>query len=72
MIGENWKLIKIVRYQLLTIACCILAMASVPAVAVPSLQPVSINQLQATELELIGLDAQIWGENPNRAIANCC
>ncbi|MEG3978137.1 murein transglycosylase A [Microcoleus sp. herbarium8] len=64
MIGENWKLIKIVRYQLLTIACCILAIAfSVPAVAVPSLQPVSINQLQATELESIGLDAQIWGEN---------
>ncbi|MBE9120481.1 murein transglycosylase A [Tychonema sp. LEGE 07199] len=64
MIGENWKLIKIVRYQLLTIACCILAIAfSVPAVAVPSLQPVSINQLQATELESIGLDTQIWGEN---------
>jgi membrane-bound lytic murein transglycosylase A len=64
MIGGNWKLIKIVRYQLLTIACCILAIAfSVPAVAVPSLQPVSINQLQATELESIGLDAQIWGEN---------
>jgi len=64
VIGENWKLIKIVRYQLLTIACCVLAIAfSGPAVAVPSLQPVSINQLQATELESIGLDAQIWGEN---------
>lgn len=57
-------MIKIVRYQLLTIACCVLAIAfSGPAVAVPSLQPVSINQLQATELESIGLDAQIWGEN---------
>ncbi|WP_332982642.1 murein transglycosylase A [Microcoleus sp. A003_D6] len=55
---------KIFRYQLLAIACCVLAIAfSVPVVAVPSLQPISINQLQASELESIGLDAQIWGEN---------
>ncbi|MEG3894509.1 murein transglycosylase A [Microcoleus sp. SVA1_B6] len=53
---------KIFRYQLLAIACCVLAIAfSVPAVAVPSLQPISANQLQASELESIGLDAQIWG-----------
>ncbi|MEG5025807.1 murein transglycosylase A [Microcoleus sp. AT8-B1] len=61
---EDWKLSKIFRYQLLAIACCVLAIAfSVPAVAVPSLQPISINQLQASELESIAFDAQIWGEN---------
>ncbi|MEG4986757.1 murein transglycosylase A [Microcoleus sp. BR0-C5] len=61
---KDWKLSKIFRYQLLAIACCVLAIAfSVPAVAVPSLQPISINQLQASELESIAFDAQIWGEN---------
>lgn len=61
---EDWKLSKIFCYQLLAIACCVLAIAfSVPAVAVPSLQAVSLNQLQGSELESIGLDAQIWGEN---------
>ncbi|MEG4026831.1 MULTISPECIES: murein transglycosylase A [unclassified Microcoleus] len=61
---EDWKLSKIFRYQLLAIACCVLAIAfSLPAVAVPSLQPISINQLQASELESIAFDAQIWGEN---------
>ncbi|MEG4120262.1 murein transglycosylase A [Microcoleus sp. N9_B4] len=61
---EDWKLSKIFRYQLLAIACCVLAIAfSVPAVAVPSLQPISVNQLQASELESIAFDAQIWGEN---------
>ncbi|MEG3891717.1 MULTISPECIES: murein transglycosylase A [unclassified Microcoleus] len=61
---EDWKLSKIFRYQLLAIACCVLAIAfSVPAVAVPSLQPMSVNQLQASELESIAFDAQIWGEN---------
>ncbi len=61
---EDWKLSKIFWYQLLAIACCVLAIAfSVPAVAVPPLQAVSLNQLQESELELIGLDAQIWGEN---------
>ncbi|MEG4345362.1 murein transglycosylase A [Microcoleus sp. A003_D6] len=64
MSRKDWKLNKIFRYQLLAIACCVLAIAfSVPVVAVPSLQPISINQLQASELESIGLDAQIWGEN---------
>ncbi len=57
---------KIFCYQLLAIACCVLAIAfSVPAVAVPPLQAVSLNQLQGSELESIGLDAQIWGENGN-------
>lgn len=61
---EDWKLSKIFRYQLLAIACCVLAIAfSVPAVAAPPLQPISINQLQASELESIAFDAQIWGEN---------
>ncbi|MEG3927739.1 MULTISPECIES: murein transglycosylase A [unclassified Microcoleus] len=61
---EDWKLSKIFRYQLLAIACCVLAIAfSVPAVAVPSLQPMSVNQLQASELDSIAFDAQIWGEN---------
>lgn len=60
---EDWKLSKIFCYQLLAIACCVLAIAfSVPAVAVPPLQAVSLNQLQGSELESIGLDAQIWGE----------
>ncbi|WP_445300916.1 murein transglycosylase A [Microcoleus sp. BR0-C5] len=64
MSRKDWKLSKIFRYQLLAIACCVLAIAfSVPAVAVPSLQPISINQLQASELESIAFDAQIWGEN---------
>ncbi|WP_368670144.1 murein transglycosylase A [Microcoleus sp. LEGE 07076] len=55
---------KIFRYQLLSIACCVLAIAfSMPAVAVGPLQPISVNQLQAGELESIGLDTQIWGEN---------
>ena len=59
---KDGKLSKIFCYQLLTIACCVLAIAfSVPVVAV-SLQAVSLNQLQGSELELIGLDAQIWGE----------
>ncbi len=63
---EDWKLSKIFCYQLLAIACCVLAIAfSVPAVAVPPLQAVSLNQLQGSELESIGLDAQIWGENGN-------
>jgi len=61
---EDWKLSKIFRYQLLAIACCVLAIAfSVPAVAAPPLQPISLNQLQASELESIAFDAQIWGEN---------
>lgn len=61
---KDGKLSKIFCYQLLTIACCVLAIAfSVPAVAVPPLQAVSLNQLQGSELESIGLDAQIWGEN---------
>ncbi|MEG3932599.1 MULTISPECIES: murein transglycosylase A [unclassified Microcoleus] len=61
---EDWKLSKIFRYQLLAIACCVLAIAfSVPAVAVPSLQPMTVNQLQASGLESIAFDAQIWGEN---------
>ena len=60
---KDGKLSKIFCYQLLTIACCVLAIAfSVPAVAVPPLQAVSLNQLQGSELESIGLDAQIWGE----------
>ncbi|WP_333397974.1 murein transglycosylase A [Microcoleus sp. N9_A1] len=55
---------KIFRYQLLAIVCCVLAIAfSVPAVAVPSLQPISVNQLQAGESEDLAFDAQIWGEN---------
>jgi membrane-bound lytic murein transglycosylase A len=36
---------------------------SFPAVAVPPLQAVSPNQLQVSESDTIGLDAQIWGEN---------
>ncbi|MEG3968773.1 murein transglycosylase A [Microcoleus sp. T2B6] len=61
---EDWKLSKIFRYQLLAIACCVLAIAfSVPAVAAPPLQPMSVNQLQASGLESIAFDAQIWGEN---------
>ncbi|MEG3902468.1 murein transglycosylase A [Microcoleus sp. B4-C5] len=61
---KDWKLSKIFRYQLLAIACCVLAIAfSVPAVAVPSLQPISINQLQAGEADDLAFDAQIWGEN---------
>lgn len=61
---KDGKLSKIFCYQLLTIACCVLAIAfSVPAVAVSPLQAVSLNQLQGSELESIGLDAQIWGEN---------
>ncbi|MEG3908071.1 murein transglycosylase A [Microcoleus sp. w2-18bC1] len=61
---KDWKLSKIFRYQILALACCVLAIAfSVPAVAVPSLQPMSVNQLQASELESIAFDAQIWGEN---------
>jgi membrane-bound lytic murein transglycosylase A len=59
-----WKLSKSFRYQLLTIACCVLAIAfSVPVVAIPPLQQISLNQLQAGESDSIGLDAQIWGEN---------
>ncbi|MEG4228323.1 murein transglycosylase A [Microcoleus sp. N9_B2] len=61
---KDWKLSKIFRYQLLAIVCCVLAIAfSVPAVAVPSLQPISVNQLQAGESEDLAFDAQIWGEN---------
>ncbi|UNU23169.1 murein transglycosylase A [Microcoleus vaginatus] len=61
---KDWKLSKIFRYQLLAIVCCVLAIAfSVPAVAVPSLQPISINQLQAGEADDLAFDAQIWGEN---------
>ena len=61
---QDWKLSKIFRYQLLAIACCVLAIAfAVPVVAVPSLQPINLTQLPASEVELIGLDAQIWGEN---------
>ncbi|MEG4420025.1 murein transglycosylase A [Microcoleus sp. LAD1_D5] len=60
---KDWKLSKIFRYQLLAIACCVVAIAfSVPAVAVPSLQPISINQLQAGESDDLAFDAQIWGE----------
>jgi membrane-bound lytic murein transglycosylase A len=59
-----WKLSKSFRYQLLMIACCVLAIAfSVPVVAVPPLEPVSLNQLQAGESDSIAFDAQIWGEN---------
>ncbi|MEG4202919.1 murein transglycosylase A [Microcoleus sp. Pol7_A1] len=61
---ENWKLNKIFRYQLLAIACCVLAIAfSVPAVAVAPLQPISLNQLQAGESDDLAFDSQIWGEN---------
>ena len=61
---KDCKLSKIFRYQLLTIACCVLAIAfSVPAIAIPALQPISVNQLQPSELESIAFDAQIWGEN---------
>ncbi|WP_341738166.1 murein transglycosylase A [Microcoleus sp. CAWBG640] len=60
----RWKLSKIFRYQLLTIACCVLAIAfAVPVVAVPPLQPMSLTQLSPTESESIAFDAQIWGEN---------
>ncbi|MCC3513905.1 MAG: MltA domain-containing protein, partial [Microcoleus sp. PH2017_17_BER_D_A] len=52
------------RYQLLAIACCVLAIAfSVPAIAIPALQQISVSQLQPSELESIAFDAQIWGEN---------
>ncbi|WP_293356232.1 MULTISPECIES: MltA domain-containing protein [unclassified Microcoleus] len=55
---------KIFRYQLLAIACCVLAIAfSVPAIAIPALQQISVSQLPASELESIAFDAQIWGEN---------
>jgi membrane-bound lytic murein transglycosylase A len=61
---EDWKLSKIFRYQLLAIACCVLAIAfSVPAVAARPLEPISLNQLQAGESENLAFDAQIWGEN---------
>ncbi|MEG4808554.1 murein transglycosylase A [Microcoleus sp. F8-D3] len=61
---KDWKLSKIFRYQLLAIVCCVLAIAfSVSAVAAPPLQPISLNQLPASELESIAFDAQIWGEN---------
>ncbi|MEG4504314.1 murein transglycosylase A [Microcoleus sp. F6_B4] len=61
---EDWKLSKIFRYQLLAIACCVLAIAfSVPAIAAGPLQPITLNQLQASELESIAFDDQIWGEN---------
>jgi membrane-bound lytic murein transglycosylase A len=61
---KDWKLSKIFRYQLLAIVCCVLAIAfSVPAIAIPALQPISVNQLQPSELESIAFDAQIWGEN---------
>ncbi|XZO03185.1 MAG: murein transglycosylase A [Microcoleus sp.] len=53
---------KIFRYQLLTIACCVLAIAlSSPVMAVSPLQPVSLTQLSASESESIAFDAQIWG-----------
>ncbi|XZN91236.1 MAG: murein transglycosylase A [Microcoleus sp.] len=58
----RWKLSKIFRYQLLTIACCVLAIAfNAPVMAVSPLQPVSLTQLSASESESIALDAQIWG-----------
>lgn len=58
----RWKLSKIFGYGLLTIACCILAIAfSVPVVAVPPLQPLFVTQLSASESESIAFDAQIWG-----------
>ena len=61
---EDWKLSKIFRYQLLAIACCVLAIAfSVPAIAARPLEPISLNQLQAGESENLAFDAQIWGEN---------
>ena len=60
----NWMRGKIFRYQLLTIAFCVLAIAfSVPVFAIPPLQAVSLSQLPATESESIAFDAQIWGEN---------
>lgn len=62
--GKDWQFSKIFRYRLLAIACCVLAIAfSVPAIAIPALQPISVSQLQPSELESIALDAQIWGEN---------
>jgi membrane-bound lytic murein transglycosylase A len=58
----RWQLSKIFRYQLLTIACCVLAIAlSSPVMAVSPLQPVSLTQLSASESESIAFDAQIWG-----------
>ncbi|MEZ2302951.1 MAG: murein transglycosylase A [Microcoleus sp.] len=58
----RWKLSKIFRYQLLTIACCVLAIAfNAPVMAVSPLQPVSLTQLSASESESIAFDAQIWG-----------
>lgn len=38
----------------------------VPAAAVPPLQPISLDRLQAGESDAIGTDAQIWGENGKR------
>ncbi|MEZ2238536.1 MAG: murein transglycosylase A [Microcoleus sp.] len=53
---------KIFRYQLLTIACCVLAIAfNAPVMAVSPLQPVSLTQLSASESESIAFDAQVWG-----------
>ena len=61
---KDCKLSKIFRYRLLAIACCVLTIAfSVPAIAIPALQPISVSQLQPRELESIAFDAQIWGEN---------
>ncbi|MEZ2233170.1 murein transglycosylase A [Microcoleus sp.] len=58
----RWKLSKIFRYQLLTIACCVLAIAfNAPVMAVSPLQPVSLTQLSASESESIAFDAQVWG-----------
>ena len=58
----RWQLSKIFRYQLLTIACCVLAIAfNAPVMAVSPLQPVSLTQLSASESESIAFDAQIWG-----------
>ena len=63
------------RFSRSRTAFCLLAVASclmfclmsvifpVPSVAVPPLQPISVDRLPAGELDSIGLDAQIWGEN---------
>ncbi|MCU0547001.1 MAG: MltA domain-containing protein [Oscillatoriaceae cyanobacterium Prado104] len=44
-------------------SCLISAIFPVPAGAVPPLQAISLDRLQAGESDDIGLDAQIWGEN---------
>lgn len=62
-------------FCLLAIASCLMSclisvlisvIFPVPAAAVPPLQPISLDRLQAGESDAIGTDAQIWGENGKR------